>query len=51
MVALSQRMAEEAGVADKAKFVRGDMYEADLSQATALIGVLDGMLKLAAEFH
>jgi len=37
MVALSERKAEEAGVADKAKFVRGDMYEADLSQATALV--------------
>jgi len=37
MVALSQRKAEEAGVADKAKFVRGDMYEADISKATALV--------------
>ena len=37
MVALSQRKAEEAGVADKATFVRGDMYEADISRATALV--------------
>jgi SAM-dependent methyltransferase len=37
MVALSRRNAAEAGVADKAKFVRGDMYEADISQATALV--------------
>jgi SAM-dependent methyltransferase len=36
MVALSRKNAEEAGVADKAKFVQGDMYEADISQATAL---------------
>jgi len=37
LVALSQKKAEEAGVADKAKFVRGDMFEADLSGATALV--------------
>jgi SAM-dependent methyltransferase len=37
MVALSQKNAEEAGVADKAKFVRGDMFEADISKATALV--------------
>lgn len=36
LVALSRRLAEEAGVSDKAKFVQGDMYEADISQATAL---------------
>src|SRR5678816_1368243 len=37
MVTLSQQKAEEAGVADKAKFVRGDMFEADISKATALV--------------
>jgi SAM-dependent methyltransferase len=37
MVALSRRRAQEAGVADRAKFVQGDMYEADLSKATALV--------------
>ena len=37
MVALSRKNAEAAGVADKAKFVQGDMYEADVSQATALV--------------
>jgi SAM-dependent methyltransferase len=37
MVFLSQRKAEEAGVADRAKFIQGDMYEADLSKATALV--------------
>jgi len=36
LVALSRRLAAEAGVADKAQFVQGDMYEADISQATAL---------------
>jgi SAM-dependent methyltransferase len=36
MVELSRRNAERAGVADKAKFVEGDMYEADISQATVL---------------
>ena len=36
MVALSTRLAAEAGVADKAKFVEGDMFEADFSEATVL---------------
>lgn len=36
MVALSRRLAEEAGVSDKAKFVEGDMFEADISDATVL---------------
>ncbi len=36
MVALSRRLAAEAGVADKAQFVEGDMYAADISQATVL---------------
>jgi SAM-dependent methyltransferase len=36
MVALSQREAEKAGVAGKALFVQGDMYEADISQASVL---------------
>jgi SAM-dependent methyltransferase len=52
MVALSQKNAEEAGVADKAKFVRGDMYEADISQATALVLFLlpVNLEKLAPKF-
>src|SRR6185503_706100 len=37
MVALSRRKAEEAGVADRAQFIQGDMYQADLSKATALV--------------
>ena len=36
MVALSRRLADEAGVSDKATFVQGDMYEADISKATVL---------------
>jgi SAM-dependent methyltransferase len=36
MVALSQKLAKEAGVADKAQFVQGDMYEADISKASVL---------------
>jgi SAM-dependent methyltransferase len=36
MVALSNRLAREAGVADLATFVQGDMYEADISKATVM---------------
>jgi precorrin-6B methylase 2 len=36
LVEYARRQAEAAGVADKAKFVQGDMYEADLSKATVL---------------
>ena len=36
MVALARRNAAAAGVADRATFVQGDMYEADISQATVL---------------
>ena len=36
MVELSRRLAREAGVADRATFAEGDMYEADISRATVL---------------
>lgn len=36
LVALSRMRAKEAGVAGKATFVQGDMYQADISQATVL---------------
>jgi SAM-dependent methyltransferase len=36
MVTLSRRLAAEAGVSDKAKFVEADMYEADISKASVL---------------
>ena len=36
LVEHSRRLAREAGVADKATFVQGDMYVADISDATVL---------------
>jgi hypothetical protein len=36
MVALAQREAEKAGVADMAKFVKADLFQTDLSQATVI---------------
>jgi precorrin-6B methylase 2 len=36
MVELARRQAAAAGVLDKALFVQGDMYEADISKATLL---------------
>src|SRR5215217_4030128 len=36
LVELSRRLAKEAGVSDRATFVQGDMYEADISDATVL---------------
>jgi hypothetical protein len=36
MVALSRRLAQEAGVGDKATFVEGDMYAADISKASVM---------------
>jgi SAM-dependent methyltransferase len=52
MVALSQRNAAKEGVSERATFVQGDMYEADISQATALILFLlpDNLGKLRDKF-
>jgi hypothetical protein len=36
LVTLSTRKAAEAGVADKARFVRGDIFESDFSNATVV---------------
>ena len=36
MVKLAQQLAAEAGVSDRASFVQGDMFEADISKATVL---------------
>jgi Methyltransferase domain len=36
LVALSTRLAAEAGVSDRATFVQGDMFAADISKATVL---------------
>ena len=52
MVVLSRKLANEAGVADKAKFVEGDMYVADISKATvmALFLLPVNLNKLAPKF-
>jgi precorrin-6B methylase 2 len=52
MVALSRRRAKEAGVSDRATFIEGDMFEADISKATVLaLFLLPGNLdKLAPKF-
>ena len=52
LVELSKRNAAAAGVADKAAFVHGDMFAADISQATALILFLipQNLEKLAPKF-
>ena len=53
MVALSRRNAAKEGVADKARFVQGDMFEADISQATVLALFLlpDNLRKLTPKFQ
>ena len=52
MVELSRRRAAEAGVDGRAKFERGDMYEADISKATvmALFLLPSNMLQLRPKF-
>jgi precorrin-6B methylase 2 len=52
MVALSRRRAKEAGVADRATFIEGDMFEADISKATVLALFLlpSNLDKLAPKF-
>lgn len=52
MVELSRRRAAEAGVADKALFVQGDMYEADISEATvmALFLLPENLRRLTPKF-
>jgi SAM-dependent methyltransferase len=52
MVALSNRLAREAGVADKARFIEGDMYTADISNATvmALFLLPDNLRKMTDRF-
>jgi hypothetical protein len=52
MVELSRRMAKEAGVADKAEFVQGDMYAADISQANvmAMFLLTENLDKLMPKF-
>ena len=52
MVELSRRTAQKEGVADKAQFVQGDMYEADISQATvmALFLLPENLRRLTPKF-
>jgi SAM-dependent methyltransferase len=52
MVELATRAAQSEGVADKASFVQGDMYEADISRATVLALFLlpDNLRKLTPKF-
>jgi SAM-dependent methyltransferase len=52
MVEFSKRRAIAAGVADKANFVQGDMYEADVSAATVLALFLlpENLDRLAPKF-
>lgn len=53
MVALARRNAAKEGVTDKARFVQGDMFEADISQATVLALFLlpDNLRKLTPKFQ
>src|SRR5687768_12561488 len=53
MVKLAQQRAAEAGVADRATFVQGDMFEADISKATVLALFLmpDNLRRLEAKFR
>ncbi len=52
MVALSRQRAKEAGVSDRATFIEGDMFEADVSKATVLALFLlpSNLDKLAPKF-
>jgi SAM-dependent methyltransferase len=52
MVALSRRLAQEAGVGEKAQFVEADMYEYDISKASvmALFLLPVNMNRLAPKF-
>ncbi len=52
MVELSRRTAAKEGVADKALFVQGDMYEADISKATvmALFLLTENLNKMTPKF-
>ena len=52
MVELSRRNAQKEGVMDRVRFVEGDMFEADISQATvmALFLLPDNLRKLTPKF-
>ena len=52
MVELSRRNAQKEGVAERARFVQGDMFEADVSKATVLALFLlpDNLRRLTPKF-
>jgi SAM-dependent methyltransferase len=52
LVGLARERAREAGVEDKARFVEGDMYAADISRASALVLFLleENLDRLAPKF-
>jgi SAM-dependent methyltransferase len=52
LVGLARERAREAGVEDKARFIEGDMYEADLSRASVLVLFLleENLDRLAPKF-
>jgi SAM-dependent methyltransferase len=52
MVELARRLAKEAGVSDKAEFVQGDMYAADISKANvmAMFLLTDNLDRLMPKF-
>jgi 16S rRNA A1518/A1519 N6-dimethyltransferase RsmA/KsgA/DIM1 with predicted DNA glycosylase/AP lyase activity len=52
LVQAAQRRAAEEGVAERASFIEGDMYEADISQATVLALFLlpDNLERLKPQF-
>jgi hypothetical protein len=52
MVELSRRIAAKEGVADRAEFAQGDMYAADVSQATvlALFLLTENLNKMVPKF-
>ena len=52
LAGLARERAHEAGVQDKARFVEGDMYEADISQASVLVLFLveENLDRLAPKF-
>jgi SAM-dependent methyltransferase len=52
MVELSERLARDAGVGDRAQFVKGDMFAADISKANvmALFLLPSNMLQLRSKF-
>ncbi len=52
LVRLSQQRAKAAGVSDRAQFVEGDMYKADISEASVLALFLlpSNMLQLRSKF-